>query len=161
MRTVCPDLPIAGGGGLMNWRHSVEMIMYGATVLTYCSLLYLKGWKAYAKIEPAMRNFMDEHGYETLADMRGIALKYIVTPGEVDYIPMLPEFDLEKCNGCGLCAAPGHCECIEIIDKQAVMVKPEECYSCAVCYFLCTRDAITMKKVPIEKTRAGAVALQK
>ena len=125
MRTICPDLPIAGGGGLMNWRHSVEMLMYGATVLTYCSLLYLKGYKAFTKIEPGVRRFMDEHGYETLADMRGIALKYIVTPGEVDYIPMLPEIDLEKCNGCGLCAAPGHCECIEIVDGKAVLVKSD------------------------------------
>jgi MinD superfamily P-loop ATPase len=99
---------------------------------------------------------MDEHGYATLADMRGIALKYIVTPKEVDYIPMLPDFDLEKCNGCGLCAAPGHCECIEIVDKKAVMVAPRECYSCGVCYFLCPKDAITMKEVPMEMTRAGA-----
>lgn len=155
MRTICPTLPLAGGGGLMNWRHSVEMIMYGATVLTYCSLLYLKGYKAFAKIEPGMRKFMDENGYETLADMRGIALKYIVTPGEVHYIPMLPEIDLEKCNGCGLCAAPGHCECIEIRDKKAVLVKPKDCYSCAVCYFLCAREAITMVEAPIENTRAG------
>jgi dihydropyrimidine dehydrogenase (NAD+) subunit PreA len=155
MRTICPNLPIAGGGGLMNWRHSVEMIMYGATVLTYCSLLYLKGYKAFTKIEPGMRKFMDEHGYTTLADMRGIALNYIVTPGEVDYIPMLPEVDLEKCNGCGICAAPGHCECIEIIDKKAVLVKSTECYSCAVCYFLCPHDAIRMREAPIEETRAG------
>ena len=98
---------------------------------------------------------MDENGYETLADLRGIALKYIVTPGEVDYIPMLPEIDLEKCNGCGLCAAPGHCECIEIRDGKAVLVNPTDCYSCAVCYFLCTREAITMKEAPIENTRAG------
>ena len=71
-RRCAPSVPtsLAGGGGLMNWRHSVEMIMYGATVLTYCSLLYLKGYKAFAKIEPGMRKFMDEHGYETLADMR-------------------------------------------------------------------------------------------
>jgi dihydropyrimidine dehydrogenase (NAD+) subunit PreA len=161
IRTICPDLPIAGGGGLMNWRHSVEMIMYGSTVLTYCSLLYLKGWNAYAKIEPGMRKFMDEYGYETLADMRGMALKYIVTPGEVDYIPMLPDIDLEKCNGCGMCAAPGHCECIEIVDKKAVLKKPEECYSCAVCYFLCAREAITMKDAPLERTRAGAVTGRK
>ena len=63
------------------------------------------------------------------------------------------------CNGCGACAAPGHCECIEIVDKKAVLVKPTECYSCAVCYFLCDRDAIRMVKVPIEQTRAGAAAL--
>jgi dihydroorotate dehydrogenase/NAD-dependent dihydropyrimidine dehydrogenase PreA subunit len=159
IRTTCPDLPIAGGGGLMNWRHSVEMIMYGSTVLTYCSLLYFKGYKAFAKIEPGVRKFMDEHGYETLADMRGIALKYICTPGEVDYVPMLPSFDLEKCNGCGICAAPGHCECIEIVDKKAVLLKPRECYSCAVCYFLCPKDAITMRKARKEETRAGAVVM--
>jgi dihydropyrimidine dehydrogenase (NAD+) subunit PreA len=161
MRTICPDLPIAGGGGLMNWRHSVEMLMYGATVLTYCSLLYLKGYKEFTKIEPGVRRFMDRHGYETLADMRGLALKYIVTPGDVDYIPMLPEFDLEKCNGCGLCAAPGHCECIEIVDGKAVLVNSTDCYSCAVCYFLCARDAIRMKEVPIEETRAGVAARER
>lgn len=160
IRSTCPDLPIAGGGGLMNWRHSVEMLMYGSTVLTYCSLLYLKGWKAFAKIESGVSKFMDEQGYETLSDIRGVALKYICTPGEVDYVPMLPDIDLEKCNGCGICAAPGHCECIEIIDKKAVLVEPKECYSCAVCYFLCPKDAITMKKAPKEETRAGAVLVE-
>ncbi len=40
------------------------------------------------------------------------------------------------------------------------MVKPKECYSCAVCYFLCPKDAITMKKAAIEETRAG-VALSR
>jgi dihydropyrimidine dehydrogenase (NAD+) subunit PreA len=160
IRSTCPDLPIAGGGGLMNWRHSVEMLMYGSTVLTYCSLLYLKGWKAFAKIESGVSRFMDEHGYETLSDIRGVALKYICTPKEVDYVPMLPDIDLEKCNGCGICAAPGHCECIEIIDKKAVLVEPKECYSCAVCYFLCPKDAITMKKAPKEETRAGTVLME-
>lgn len=157
MRTICPDLPLAGGGGLMNWRHTVEMFMYGATVVTYCSLLYLKGYKEFTKIEPGVRRFMERHGYETLADMRGLALKYIVTPGEVDYIPMLPEIDLEKCNGCGLCVAPGHCECLEMIDGKAVLVNSKECYSCNVCYFLCAREAIRMVEAPIEETRAGVV----
>jgi NAD-dependent dihydropyrimidine dehydrogenase PreA subunit len=48
-----------------------------------------------------------------------------------------------------MCAAPGHCECIEMIDGVPVLVKPEECYSCAVCYFLCPRDAMTMEEVTV------------
>ena len=38
IRMKCPDLPIAAGGGLSNWQQSVQMIMYGGTVLTYCTL---------------------------------------------------------------------------------------------------------------------------
>ena len=159
MRTICPDLPIAGGGGLMNWRHSVEMIMYGATVLTYCSLLYLKGYKAFAKIEPGLRKFMDEHGYETLADMRGIALKYIVTPGRGRLHP----------DAAG--HRPREVQRLRHLRRSRTLRvhrdrrqegrarrSPTDCYSCAVCYFLCTREAITMKKAPIEQTRAGVAA---
>lgn len=145
IRQALPDFPIAGGGGLMNWRHVVEMIMYGATAVTFCSLLYLKGYKAFAKLEDGLRKFMDDQGYATLADFRGIALPYIVTPDKVDYTGATPAFDLEKCNGCGLCAVPGHCECIEMQDGVPVLVRAEECYSCAVCYFLCPRGAITME----------------
>ncbi len=147
IRQALPDFPIAGGGGLMNWRHVVEMIMYGATAVTFCSLLYLKGYKSFSKIEGGLRKFMEESGYDSLADFRGLALPYLVTPDQVDYVTKLPAFDLEKCNGCGLCAAPGHCECIEMTDDIPVLVKPEECYSCAVCYFLCPRDAIAMEEV--------------
>jgi NAD-dependent dihydropyrimidine dehydrogenase PreA subunit len=39
-------------------------------------------------------------------------------------------------------------------------VQPRECYSCAVCYFLCPRDAIRMKNAPIEETRAGAAMFE-
>jgi len=39
----------------------------------------------------------------------------------------------------------------------SILVNSEECYSCAVCYFLCAREAIRMVEAPIEKTRAGAV----
>lgn len=145
IRQALPDFPIAGGGGLMTWRHVVEMVMYGATAVTFCSLLYLKGYKAFAKLEGGLRKFMDEQGYATLADFRGIALPYIVTPDKVDYAGGVPVFDLEKCNGCGLCAAPGHCECIEMRDGLPVLVRPDECYSCAVCYFLCPREAIAMQ----------------
>ncbi len=145
IRQALPDFPIAGGGGLMTWRHVVEMVMYGATAVTFCSLLYLKGYKAFPKLEGGLRKFMDEQGYATLADFRGIALPYIVTPDKVDYAGGVPVFDLEKCNGCGLCAAPGHCECIEMRDGLPVLVRPDECYSCAVCYFLCPREAIAMQ----------------
>ena len=145
----CPDLPIAGGGGLMGWRHSVEMIMYGASALTYCTLLYLKGHKALPKIEKGLLRFMEEKGYETLNDFKGLALKHIVTPQKVDYHVVLPEINEEVCNGCRICVDLGHCEVMGYENKKAKVVAPEKCYYCGVCYWLCPTKAITM--VPAEK----------
>ncbi|GAB4247087.1 MAG: NAD-dependent dihydropyrimidine dehydrogenase subunit PreA [Thermoleophilia bacterium] len=144
IRQALPGFPIAAGGGLMNWRHCVEMIMYGGSALTFCSLLYLKGYRAFSRLQGGLVRYMERMGYESLEDFRGIALPYIVTPDQVEYVPMLPEIDLEKCNGCGACASPGHCEVIEMRNKRPVVVKPEECYGCGVCYYLCSKEAITM-----------------
>jgi dihydroorotate dehydrogenase/NAD-dependent dihydropyrimidine dehydrogenase PreA subunit len=146
--TRCPDLPIAGGGGLMGWRHSVEMIMYGASVVTYCTLLYLKGHKALPKIEKGLLRFMEEKGYGTINDFKGLALKHVVTPQKVDYHVVLPEIDEALCNGCRICVDLGHCEVMGYENKKATVAAAEKCYYCGVCYWLCPKKAITM--VPAE-----------
>ena len=141
-----PDIPIAGGGGLMGWRHSVEMIMYGASVLTYCSLLYRDGYKALPKIEKGLLRFMNEKGYETIDDFKGLGLKHIVTPQKVDYVDKLPVIDEEKCNGCRICVDLGHCEVMGFDEekKKAKVESPEKCYYCAVCFWRCPKEAISM-----------------
>ena len=139
-----PNLQIAGGGGLTNWRQSVEMIMYGATTVTYCTALYYLGFEALAEIESGLREFVIEQGYKNVLDFRGAALKYLVTPDRVDYIPSLPQIDPVKCTGCGFCVRPAHCEVLELSDGKAVVVNPELCTACSVCYWLCPHDAIRM-----------------
>ncbi len=148
-----PDLQIAGGGGLTNWRQSVEMIMYGATALTYCTVLYFRGFEVLADIEAGLLKFVTEQGYKNILDFRGAALKYIVTPDQVGYLPSLPEIDPDKCTGCGFCVRPGHCQVLELHAGRAVVARPEECTACSVCYWLCPHGAIHM-------CRADAVAAQ-
>ncbi|MBE0478170.1 tRNA-dihydrouridine synthase [Candidatus Aerophobetes bacterium] len=144
IRMRLPDIPIAGGGGLTTWRHAVEMIMYGATVPTFCTLFYLKGFEVIPEIEKKLTRYMDEMGYLTLNDFRGIALRYIVSPEKVEYLNMIPEVNLEKCNGCGICTRIGHCLVINLVDGKAQVVREKECYGCGVCYWMCPRDAISM-----------------
>ena len=95
-----------------------------------------------------MLSYMDEMGYDTLDDFRGIALKYIVTPQQVDYFDAYPEIDEEKCNGCKKCVDLGHCEVIEFDadKKKANIINKEKCYMCGVCYWLCPQKAIGMVK---------------
>ncbi len=140
-----PGVQIAGGGGLTNWRQSVEMLMYGATVLTYCTILYFRGFEALREIEEGLLAYMQEMGYKRLEDFRGLALEYIATPDSVEYLPYWPHIDLEKCTGCGACVRPAHCQSLVLRDEKAVFVEPELCTSCAVCYWLCPHDAIAMR----------------
>jgi len=147
IRMQSPLLPIAGGGGLTNWRHVVEMIMYGSTVVTFCTAIYLKGFEILPEIEKNLLKYMKEMGFSSLEDFRGKALKYIVTPDKVEYIDnVIPQIDEEKCNGCGICTRIGHCPVITLNEKKKIaeVSKPELCYGCGVCYWLCPRKAISM-----------------
>jgi len=143
-----PGIQIAGGGGLTNWRQSVEMIMYGATALTYCTVLYFLGFEALKKIEDGLRQYVVDQGYKNILDVRGIALQYITVPHDVVYVDKVPHIDLEKCVGCGFCIRPGHCEALAKVDGKAALVQVEECTHCGVCYWLCPHEAISM--VPYE-----------
>jgi len=77
-------LPIIGTGGVMNGRDAVEMIMAGATAVGVGSAVYYRGVEAFGEIKQEMVSFMSEHGYQTLADFRGMAHKSYLYVDEHD-----------------------------------------------------------------------------
>nr|HDO80583.1 hypothetical protein [Candidatus Bathyarchaeota archaeon] len=138
-------VPIAGGGGLMNWRHAVEMIMYGATAVTFCTAIMFYGFELLRSIEKGLKEYMEKQGYDSIEDFRGAALKHLTLPEKLQYHPVTPIVDEEKCNGCGICARMGHCRVYEVVDGKAKTVRVEECYGCGTCYKLCPTEAISYK----------------
>ena len=137
-------LTIAGGGGITEWPDAVESIMFGSTLTTICTRIITEGFPFLKKLNAGIEKFMDENGYETLADMRGLALNYICENHELhaNMITALPVFDHDKCNGCGSCERIGCCNAIEIQDKKARLISEDKCQYCALCAALCPRDAI-------------------
>jgi ferredoxin len=58
----------------------------------------------------------------------------------------LIQFNLDKCNGCGLCvkACPG--DAIKLQNKKAKLTDRPECIACGDCVAICSEKAITLVK---------------
>ena len=141
-------IPVLGTGGIMNWKHVVEMLMFGATATGLCTNLMIHGFEVLSEIERKTREFMDSAGFDKIEDFRGLALKNMRSfSTEVEIIPEVAAVDKIVCNGCGLCVKPAHCglehRAIRIVEGKAE-VEREQCLGCGTCFYICPTKAICM-----------------
>lgn len=57
----------------------------------------------------------------------------------------IPEYDLDKCKGCGLCISGCRQKALEVVDKKVVFNK-DLCVSCGECVRLCKFGAAKVKE---------------
>jgi dihydropyrimidine dehydrogenase (NAD+) subunit PreA len=141
------NIPIIGSGGLMNWKDVVEMIMFGASAVSLCTLLHIYGFESIIKIEKGLRAFMEQQGYSRVDDFKGLALGYIASnddPGGI--IPSVARIDRDKCTGCGTCLKPAHC-LATYMEEGKVVVDESECLGCGTCYLLCPEGAVSIIEI--------------
>ncbi len=136
-------IPIIGGGGLQNWRHGIEFMMYGATLVTACTEIMWRGWEVVTKIVTGMDKFIEDQGYSSYAEIVGRALPNLRAAADLEAIPGAPSVDLERCNGCALCLKPAHCHAITLVDKKAI-VDEAKCYGCSICVAVCPSKALAL-----------------
>jgi dihydroorotate dehydrogenase (fumarate) len=136
------DVPIAGGGGISQWEHIVETIMFGASLTQICTKFLWDGFDDIPKMNEQLLKFMKNQGYATIADMRGIALKHLVMGDKLEFIESMPEIDGAKCVGCGACAKIGSCTALQMEGKKALF-EAKKCVSCGLCAALCPTKAIS------------------
>ncbi len=141
-------IPVLGTGGLMNWNHAIEMLMFGATATGLCTNVMIHGFEVLRKIEEQIKEFMNQSGFERIDDFRGLALKSMRTYStDVEIVPVVAQVDTDTCNGCGLCVKPGHCglqyRAIKIVEEKAE-VDQAQCLGCGTCFYVCPVNAISM-----------------
>ena len=61
----------------------------------------------------------------------------------------VPEFDIEKCKGCGLCVKECRQKSLEVVDKKIVHT-PDTCVDCGECVRTCKFNAVTASKKGVE-----------
>lgn len=150
-----PEIPFLGGGGVFTYDDVARHLMAGCDLVGLCSSIYSRGIAVIPKIHKELNEWMDKKGYKTIADVPVITDKFMYLrdwkregPYMQEITPVVPEFDDEKCNRCGICESLCPYGAISM-DKEAG-TKPtfdrEKCYGCGWCLGHCPQWAVKMIK---------------
>lgn len=141
-------LPLVGGGGIMDWQHAAQYMLWGATLVTACTSLMWYGFERIPQILQGLERYMQEMGFTSYEQLVGRALHNIRPASELQMLTDVPVVDPGRCNGCGLCLRPGHCYAIKITERLPV-IDGEQCLGCGACVALCPRQALSFTLHPL------------
>lgn len=139
--------PVMSSGGIDTWEQAVQMMMWGAQAVSICTAVMWRGWDVVTKLVEGIEKFRKDQGYASTDGFVGASLKYLSTTDDLGLVAGHAVVNPERCNGCGLCLKPGHCDAVVMRDGKAYVL-PEKCIGCSICASLCLRKAITMIESP-------------
>lgn len=138
------NIPVIGVGGISSGKEAIKMIMAGARAVQVCTAAIIQGTEIYGKIVNEMALFMDEHGYASLKDLRGLAQRE--KRDEANYRTVIPDVTEENCTGCGLCVTSCIYEAIQLAeDRDSVEIDDNRCAGCGLCVSRCNFKALSLK----------------
>jgi len=138
-------------GGIFTAEDVARFIMAGASTAQLCSVLYSRGISVIPKVLKNLEAFMDRKGYDTIASMKGLALKELTYLRDIPrekvmapISPIKPLFATDQCpKGCGICERV--CPYGAISNDDAGKPSADDkCIGCGWCLGNCPHDAVTM-----------------
>lgn len=141
------DIPIIAGLGVWRWQDIIRYTMVGASLVQSAAGIMLQGYGVSNKWKTNIEEWLDNKGYDSLDDIRGIALPNILRTKDVPREPegVYATVDFEKCTRCGVCKRSCFYNAIELT-KAGAIVDTNKCDGCGMCEQVCPEDAVTITK---------------
>ncbi|RLG46672.1 MAG: hypothetical protein DRO06_04050 [Thermoproteota archaeon] len=139
------NLPVIGAAGVTSAVDATEYFMAGASAVQICTGAIIEGPSIYGRVAREIEQWLREHGYDSVEDVRGMALKYLRE--EPNYEVRNPVVDPEKCTACGICERACRYNAIrveEVDGRRTAVVDQYACYGCGVCVSICPVRAVTL-----------------
>jgi len=174
-----PDvqLPISGIGGIGSWREAAEFMLLGCGTVQVCTAAMHYGYRIVEDMIDGLSNWMDEKGFRTIDDFRGLSIAKVTDWKHLDLnYKIVARINRDKCIGCDLCYIAcwdGAHQCIHLEGRPSeITVTPiakldpaqaniggtpsyriprvdeDECVGCNLCWLVCpVENCITMEQV--------------
>ncbi len=98
------NLPLSGIGGVSGWREAAEFILMGCTNVQVCTAAMHYGFRIVEDMADGLSSWMDEKGFQTINDFRGLSLPKVTEWKHLDLnYKIVARIHEEKCIGCDLC----------------------------------------------------------
>ena len=148
------DLPISGIGGINTWRDAAEYIALGCGNVQVCTAAMTYGFKIVGEMIDGLSNYMDEKGFETIEDFRGMAVPNVTDWQylNLNYVTKA-RINQDLCISCGrchiACEDTAHQAITNSVDGQRKFeVSDAECVGCNLCVNVCpVENCITMEQI--------------
>lgn len=135
------DIPVVATGGVMNARDAAEMLMVGATAVAAHTSPLLQGLTWFRRAQADLNRYLDERGYDSLAEIRGRSLPFL--GGDEPTGRLHFGFGVEMCNECRLCVRLCPYAARELSERH-MRLDTARCRSCGLCVSVCASGALTM-----------------
>ena len=97
-------IPISGIGGIAGWKEAAEFILLGCGTVQVCTAVMHYGYRIVEDMIDGLSRWMDQKGYRTLEDFRGLTLAKVTEWKHLDLnYKIVARVDPAKCIGCDLC----------------------------------------------------------
>jgi len=80
---------IAASTGVHNYEGVVKQILVGAKAVQLCSTLFINGIEVISRIEREIKEWMEQHRFNTLDDFRGKSLAKQTTDASFERIQFM------------------------------------------------------------------------
>ena len=153
------DIPVTGMGGIETWEDALDFILLGCANLQVTTAVMQYGYRIVEDLISGLSFYMETHGIDKLEDLVGKALPSIIGADQLDRSFMIyPEFDEDKCVGCGRCYVScfdgGHQAIVFNGEDRKPELLEDKCVGCHLCLNVCpVMNCITPGKVVMKPNR--------
>jgi len=140
---ICYDRHFPEGARILGLHDAeAEYILVGASTVQVGTAVMFQGYKIVEKMKKGLSAYMDEKGFESVAQMRGYILPQITAHEELNFsYKVVATIDQALCSKCGLCytaCLDGGWQAIEMESLQLYpRVVTERCDGCSLCLHVC------------------------